>query len=244
MIDINKINNAFENYIKNYDMNDKLIYLKYHHTYRVAKNSKEICKSLNLDEENTKLAYLIAMLHDIGRFLQAKIYHSFNDLETTDHADLGCKILFEDEIIRDFIEDDKYDEIIKKAIKYHNKYEIGECNEIELLHSKIIRDADKIDIIYNAVELGHIKMDEDDNEISDIVKEQFDKRIPIKNKWENKNNDAIVTMIAFVFDLYFKYSFNYIKDNKFMDKMLAKLNNKKIFKYYIYKAMEYIEGMC
>ena len=169
---------------------------------------------------------------------------SFNDLETTDHADLGCKILFEDEIIRDFIEDDKYDEIIKKAIKYHNKYEIGECNEIELLHSKIIRDADKIDIIYNAVELGHIKMDEDDNEISDIVKEQFDKRIPIKNKWENKNNDAIVTMIAFVFDLYFKYSFNYIKDNKFMDKMLAKLNNKKIFKYYIYKAKEYIERMC
>ncbi len=244
MIDIDRVNKAFDNYVKNYDMNDELIYLKYHHTYRVCKQSKAICKSLNLDEENTKLAYLIAILHDIGRFLQAKVYKTFNDSKSVDHADLGCKILFEEGVIRNFIDDTKYDEIIRKSIYYHNKFEIGECNEIELLHSKIIRDADKIDIIHNVVDIGHIKMNEENVDISPIVREQFDKKMPINYIYKSNKNDAIVTMIAFVFDLNFKYSYNYFRTNKFIDKMLEKLNDKERFKYYIDKAKEYIERMC
>lgn len=244
MIDINRINEAFDNYVRNYDMNNELIHLKYNHTYRVSVQSTKICESLNLDEEDTNLAYLIAMLHDIGRFPQAKIYGTFNDSKSVDHADLGCKILFEEGVIRNFIEDTKYDEIIRKAICYHNKYEIGSCNEKELLHSRIIRDADKIDIIHNIVNLGYIKLNDDESKVSQLVKEEFDKEKPIDHKYKNVKNDAIVTIIAFVFDLNFKYSFNYFKDNKFMDKMLNKLNNKKIFEYYIESAKKYIERKC
>ena len=41
---------------------------------------------------------------------------------------------------------DQYDNIIKKAIYNHNKYKIEEnLNDVELLHRKIIRDADKLD---------------------------------------------------------------------------------------------------
>ncbi|MBQ6282689.1 MAG: HD domain-containing protein [Bacilli bacterium] len=244
MIDINRINKTFDDYVKSYDMNDELISLKYYHTYRVAENSKGICKSLNLNQENTNIAYAIAMLHDIGRFEQAKVYKTFNDLKSIDHADFGCKILFEDGLIRRFIKDNKYDEIIRKSILYHNKYEIGECNEEELLHSKIIRDADKIDIINDVVNLGNIKINEDANGVSGKVKEQFDSEKIIDRKYKQYKNDSVITMIAFVFDLNFKYSYKYYKDNKFMDKMLNKLNNKEVFKYYIDKAKEYIERKC
>lgn len=244
MIDIKQINKTFDNYVKDYNMDYELISLKYSHTYRVAKNSNEICKSLNLDEENTNIAYAIAMLHDIGRFEQAKVYKTFNDLKSIDHADFGCKILFEDGLIRKFIKDEKYDELIRKAILYHNKYEVEECNEKELLHAKIIRDADKIDIINDVVNLGNIKINEDANGVSDKVKEQFDKEKIINREYKQYKNDSVVTMIAFVFDLNFKYSYKYYKDNKFMDKMLNKLNNKEIFKYYIDKAKEYIERKC
>ena len=55
-------------------------------------------------------------------------------------------MLFEKCMIRKFIEDNQYDGIIKKAIENHSKLKIEEnLDERTLLHSKIIRDADKID---------------------------------------------------------------------------------------------------
>ena len=60
------------------------------------------------------------------------------------HAEIGVKILFEDGLIREFIEDEQYDEIIKKAILNHNKLQIDkELTEREMMHSKIIRDAEQ-----------------------------------------------------------------------------------------------------
>ena len=48
------------------------------------------------------------LLHDIGRFKQIKLYDNFIDnMENNDHADYGVKILFEENLIRKFIEDDK-----------------------------------------------------------------------------------------------------------------------------------------
>ena len=78
MIDRKKANNAFDKYTSNFNMTNKLIYLKYNHTYRTVDQSLNICKSLNLNEEDTNIAYLIALLHDFGRFEQVKKYNTFN----------------------------------------------------------------------------------------------------------------------------------------------------------------------
>ena len=95
------------------------------------------------------MARLIALLHDIGRFEQSKMSSDVYDIADAtffDHAQYGVKILFEDNLIRNFIDDNSYDNIIYKAILNHNRLEIEEgLNEKELLHAKIIRDADKID---------------------------------------------------------------------------------------------------
>lgn len=49
-------------------------------------------------------------------------------------------------MIKNFIEDCQYYEIIKKSIENHSRLAIEKgLNERELLHSKIIRDADKLD---------------------------------------------------------------------------------------------------
>ena len=170
MIDIDRINKIFDEYVSNYDMSNEKISTKYYHTYRVCEQSLNICKSLNLSDEDTLLAYLIALLHDIGRFEQHRRFGTYNDLKSMDHASFGCTLLFEDVLIRSFITDDRYDEIIKNAIMNHNKYSIDKgLNERELLHAKIIRDADKIDIVNNIVNLGHIDIVSDDSKISDLV---------------------------------------------------------------------------
>ena len=245
MFDIEKSIQAFEDFVKKYDMSNDMISLKYYHTFRVVEQSLNICKSLNLSEEDTNIAFLIALLHDIGRFEQGKRFGTFIDSKSMDHGEFGCKLLFEEGLIRKFIEDDKYDEIIRKAIYYHNKFAIEEdLSERELLHSKIIRDADKIDIIHNVVNLGHIKLNDDDSEISDEVKEDFLSERSVHYSHKRTKNDSVMTMLGFVFDLNFEYSYRYFKDNDFINKMFSNLKNKDIFEEYVNRLNEYIEGKC
>ena len=88
---------------------------------------------------------MIALLHDIGRFKEIHCTNGFDSVGF-DHAAYGVKLLFEDNLIRDFIADSSYDEIIKNAIGNHSRIAIQDgLGDRCLLHAKIIRDADKLD---------------------------------------------------------------------------------------------------
>ena len=104
MIDLDKAKKEFEKYVKPYDIQNAKISRKIAHSYRVVDVIGTNCKSLNLTEEDIELAKLIGLLHDIGRFEQIRIYDTFSDKDSIDHANLGVKILFEDGLIRNFIE--------------------------------------------------------------------------------------------------------------------------------------------
>ena len=145
MIDIEKAKKSFEDFLKNYNRSELGFELKIIHTYHVMDNAKEIATKLNLSEEDIKLAELIALLHDIGRFDEITFLKKFDSV-SFDHASQGVKLLFENNLIRTFVKAEKYDEIIKKAINNHSRLEIQDgLDEKTLLHSKIIRDADKLD---------------------------------------------------------------------------------------------------
>lgn len=58
----------FNNYTKQFDMENEMISRKYYHTFRVADYALEIAKSENLNEQDTYIAYLCGLLHDIARF--------------------------------------------------------------------------------------------------------------------------------------------------------------------------------
>ena len=142
----------FIKYTEKYDLNNENIERKQKHSIRVMKISKKIAEGLNLTQEEVDIATLIGLLHDIARFEQYTKYHTFKDSESVDHGELGVEILNRD--IRKYIETDQYDEIIKLAVKNHNKYKIQEdLNLKQKLFAQIIRDADKIDIFYESVEL-------------------------------------------------------------------------------------------
>ena len=120
MIDIEKSKNELEKFLLKYDKKNRKILLKIEHTYRTAKISKEIAKSLNLDEENIQLAELIGLLHDIGRFEQAKIYDTFDDKKSIDHADFAVEMLFKENLIEKFIDERKFNELgVSKAFAYN-----------------------------------------------------------------------------------------------------------------------------
>ena len=82
MIDIENAKRVFKEYVKDYNPNDGKIALKISHILRVTQKSRELAEELNLNEEDTDLAELIGLLHDIGRFEQVRIYNTFYDKDS------------------------------------------------------------------------------------------------------------------------------------------------------------------
>ena len=145
MFDILKAKESFMNYVRQFDLTNDKIHLKLVHTLEVVHTTEYLCHHENITGVERDLAYLIALLHDIGRFEQIKRFNSFDD-RNIDHAKLGVQVLFKEGMIRNFIDDDQYDEIIEKAIAYHSLYKIPNNLEPSLLKQVLlIRDSDKLD---------------------------------------------------------------------------------------------------
>lgn len=235
MIDFIKAEKFFKKYLKDYDLEDGNIKLKVKHTYEVVKRSEYISKELKLDKEDIDIAKIIGLLHDIGRFEQVKQTSDFIDTNGFDHADYGIKVLFEDNMIREFMPNNNYDNIIKKAIYNHNKYKIEDgLSEKELLHSKIIRDADKLDN-FRVKETEHLKNifpgkynPETINyeTISPKLFNDFNNHQIIKLEDRKTQIDYWICVIAFIFDLNFDISIKYIKDNNYIDILVDRIEYK------------------
>lgn len=219
---------AFSEYVKPYDISNPKIELKVKHTFRTVEVAKKIAEDLNLNEEQILLAQIIGLLHDIGRFEQLRIYDTFRDKDSIDHANFAVKILFEDGLIRNFIQDTKYDDIIYKAIKNHNKFKIEEgLNEEELLQARIIRDADKTDIFAVFVE----DIEQNKNVLYDyeeISKQELTPKIMEDFKAYRQSNrdnyirpiDNYINIIAFIFDYNFLTGLKIIKQNKYIERTM------------------------
>lgn len=226
----------FENYIKdNYDITNNKIAHKLNHTYHVVDNAKEICIDMNIDNKDVELAMIIALLHDIGRFEQVIEKNSFReDIINFDHAELGIKLLFDDNLIRNFIKEEEYDSIIKKAILNHNKYvlDISDMNELEVLHCKIIRDADKIDSFRAKSEedifvmANMTKEDIENSYITDQVFNDFMNGKTILSKDRKTGIDIWVSYIAFIFGLEFNSSLKIIKEKDYINILFNRFNYK------------------
>ena len=231
IIDIKEAQKAFKEYAKKYNPEDEKIKIKIAHIQRVARNSKRIAQNLKLSQEDIELAELIGLLHDIGRFEQVRLYHTFVDKDSINHGEYGAKILFEDGLIRKFINDDKFDKIIKLAIINHNRADI-ECGltEREILHAKIIRDADKTDI-FSVLVSGDKKAiwekaDLSYDKISDEIYREFIEEKRINYKERKTSADILVSHFCYVYDLNFKETKQVIKKNKYIDKLYERFTFK------------------
>lgn len=226
-MNIENAEKEFEKFIKQYDLENKKIKRKLGHSYRVMENAGKIAESLNLCNEEIEIARLIGLLHDIGHFETIQINDILKENKKIDHGDLGVEILKKDNYIRKYIEEDKYDNIILKAIKNHNKLYIEEgLTKQELLFSKIVRDADKLDIFYEGVEMFWTNKEEieeaNKSKISDKAIETFNKNNLMDRKNIITEADKVLNFIGFMFDINFKYDFEILKKENYINKILDK----------------------
>lgn len=247
MIEITKTKQAFKKWIASYQDQDQLGFqLKVTHTEHVVENAKKIAESLNCSKEDIALAQAIAVLHDIGRFEELKENKQFSSA-TYNHAARGVEVLWTNNRIRDFIEDASYDTIIQKAILNHNTLKIEkDLSERELLHAKIIRDADKLDNFRVKREekieaiFPNIVKEKEEMESSSLSKKVYDavkKEQCVDIHDRQTPLDYWVCVLAFIYDLSFQISYKIIKQKKDIDALIDR------FEYQNEKTKEEMEDI-
>ena len=105
---------------------------------------------------------------------------------------------------------------------------------------KIVRDADKLDIMetqINEVNSENIVIKDE------LLKSIYEKSL-CKNEYCETEEDAILRMISWIFDLNFPYSYKYLKDNKIIERkfnVLKRTQDKQKLaelKEFIYREIE------
>lgn len=144
--------NWFDQYVNRYRNASRALpaalELKYAHSLRVSDNAHLIACGLALPKEEVILAEGCGRLHDIGRFPQYEYYGSFSDADTMGHGTAGRRTM-EAEGLPERIDSGDW-ACIACAVEYHNR-KTGDipadlpADAQRLL--KIIRDADKLDIM-------------------------------------------------------------------------------------------------
>ncbi len=145
-------------------------------------------------------------------------------------------MLFEDGLIRKFIQDSEYDIIIKLAIANHNKLAIEEgLDERTLLHCKIIRDSDKLDNFRvkeeEKIESIFPKMVNNKEEIenstmSEAIYNSIKKLECVKLTDRKTPIDYWACVLAFIFDLNFSISYKIVKENNYVNHLIDRFDYK------------------
>ena len=154
-VDRDRAAHAFERYVARFDPQDPKIALKIEHTWRVADLAEKIARSLpeGASREYVDLAWLLGLLHDVGRFEQVRRYGTFNDAASTSHAALGARVLFDGldgaaPTIRDYVAAPDADGLIRTAVALHSSWRLPKDLDARTRRlCELLRDADKIDIL-------------------------------------------------------------------------------------------------
>lgn len=226
----------FESYVNTFsgltEEQQKNFAIKKEHSKRVADNSKKLAEMLNLEPEETKLAVIIALFHDIGRFKQLVKYFTFNDTVSEDHAEMAVEILKEKSYLNQLSSEEQ--KIAFTAIRLHNKLELPKkLDEQELLHARILRDADKLDILKVLSDYYTDKSQIPNHTLTwelpkaiqvspAVVKDVIGGKLVSKNEVKSEM-DVKIMQLSWVYDINFKSSIELIFQNRYLEKIYSTL---------------------
>lgn len=233
---LQELKNWFTDYVHTFHYSEpekqRNIDLKENHTRRVCGEILNIGKQLGLDEDQLRLAEIIALLHDIGRFDQYARYSTFRDRSSENHAAIGIRIINQCGILESF--DNNIKNIIIRAIQYHNRQSVPLAEtETCLFYSKLIRDADKLDIwkvvidnYYRSEDKrnGVLELDLPDTPgVSEEIYNALINQQVVNMKYIRNLNDFKLLQVGWVFDINFQPTIEEIKKRRYIELIQAVL---------------------
>ncbi len=227
VINRKKAEEAFEAYVARYDSSSEKVRLKIEHTLRVSALCEKIAQSLNLPQSEVDIAWLAGLLHDIGRFEQLRNYGTFVDADSIDHAQYGADILFTQGKIRDYVEDDSQDKLLRTAVHYHSAFRLPEgLDDRTTMFCNILRDADKIDILKVNVEFP---LEEIYNVTSQVLRngvvtqevmDSFQEEHAVLRSLKKTAVDNVVGHISLVYELVYPISLKLVKEQGYLEQLM------------------------
>jgi putative nucleotidyltransferase with HDIG domain len=206
--------------------------IKKEHSLRVAKTAEFISHKLELNKSDSSIAKQAALFHDIGRFWQLSKYNTFDDSKSGDHAGFSVEILKREGFLKTL--GCNSEKVVHSAIFAHNKFKIPEnLNEKELLHAKILRDADKLDILdvltryysQSNTKPNHSltwELSEGYNLSENVEKDILNGKM-VQKKDVFSEIDVKIMQLSWIYDLNFKCSIEYALRRKIFQKIYNSL---------------------
>ena len=210
---------------------DRNIILKEEHTKRVCQEIRFIGENLGMEGNDLLLAEVMALFHDIGRFEQYARYRTFVDRISVDHAEFGVGILRRKHVLDELAEDER--ELILRAILYHNRRDLPEDETDTCLHfSRMLRDADKLDIWNVLADYYRNGRDEDSVLVQNFpdtpgISEAIYRELAggrLANYADVRNlNDYKLLQAGWIYDINFTPSFRRIYERGYLETIRAAL---------------------
>ncbi len=254
-IQLNKLKAWFDEYVTGFYGEDRYVNanlkLKQDHTYRTRDEMLLLASQLGLNIRQLRTAETIAIFHDIGRFEQFVRYRTYNDVRSVDHCRLALQIIHNTHVLEPL--EQREIQIIEAAIEYHGALELPDNLDGEtLLFAKLIRDADKIDIL-NIVTDYYGKFIEnpkdfplelefpDTKEYSlEVLSDVLNGRRTEYNKLRTLN-DMKLLQLGWVYDVNFAATLKRIKQRELLEKLVRFLPDTEDIKNAQKRVLAYIE---
>ncbi|MBF0452268.1 MAG: HD domain-containing protein, partial [Candidatus Magnetomorum sp.] len=213
------------------------------HTLNVCEHIVNICESLSLTHSEKNIAETIALFHDLASFEQLWEYRH---KQLARYPSVSLKRADTEQLFSSCTE--REHEIIKKAIAFHNLKTLPILDDTEILfYTRLIRDADKLDLWRQMAEYCKQKNDSiyqliwpqlaNTSEMSDIILKTINENATVLFTNVKTLNDFKLLQISWIFDLNFTESFRQLKKNSFIETILSDLSQKKDVKS-IYETLE------
>ncbi len=191
---------------------DHLITLKKQHSLNVLSEAQAISASLDLPETLAAAVHLGALYHDLGRFNQYRLYKTFRDDISQNHAFLGVRALRASQGMPGL--DAATTALVRGCVVLHNRRAVPARLAPDLATAvSIVRDSDKLDIVRIMLEYMrpggsrsdvvtlHVA-DEPDRYTPELVDEISQGRIGDYAKMRYVN-DFNLLLVSWVYDLNF-----------------------------------------
>ena len=200
------------------------------HSLRVVTNSISLATVLLQTEDEKRIASVNALFHDLGKAsLISKNIEPVNIQR--DHATVSAKIIQQMEFFQTLTEE--IQAIILNSVENHNKHKLSKLDsEQQTLFARLLRDADKLDILDSSYRFFKEKYGIQPNvtadlnntiEISDkILKSIFSGKMAAFEDMKSMN-DYKLLLLSMAFDLNFKYSFRIMSEKQYIQKIYETL---------------------
>lgn len=227
---VNNLNKWFGAYCDSFtgltDNQKRNFEIKKGHSSRVAELSVWLATKLEFSVEEQKLAFFIGLFHDIGRFKQLIEFNTFHDAKSVDHAEYSIQVLTDENVLEKFGVENE--DVVFTAIRYHNKLKLSEkLPEQELKFAKLIRDADKMDILKVLTDYYSNRKTTPNHTLTwelpkgTAVSKLVSKEI-LAGKLVSKENvvseiDVKIMQMSWVYDINFRATFEFLLKKRFLE---------------------------